>query len=116
MVIAARKAGVPRFVYCSSSSVYGASDAPDVTEDHPLVPLTLYNKYKGLCEPLLWKHRGPGFTCVTIRPATVCGYSPRTRLDLPVNILTKHAVNKRKITVLGGYQRRPTLHIQPTVQ
>jgi nucleoside-diphosphate-sugar epimerase len=116
MVIAAKKAGVSRFVYCSSSSVYGVSDAPDVTEDHPLVPLTLYNKFKGLCEPLLWKHRGPGFTCVTIRPATVCGYSTRTRLDLTVNILTNHAVNRGKITVFGGDQRRPNLHIQDMVE
>ncbi len=85
-----------RFVYCSSSSVYGVSDSPDVTEDHPLVPLTLYNKYKGMCEPLLWKHKADDFTCVVIRPATVCGYSPRTRLDLSVNILTNHAVNKRQ--------------------
>lgn len=111
MVIAARRAGVRRFVYCSSSSVYGVSDKPDVTEDHPLVPLTLYNKYKGLCEPLLFRHRGPGFTCVTIRPATICGYSPRMRLDLSVNILTNLAVNRGKITVFGGAQLRPNLHI-----
>src|SRR5215468_7890721 len=77
MVVAAKKAGVKRFVYASSSSVYGVSDKPDVTEDHPLVPLTLYNKYKGLCEPLLFKHQAPGFTCVTIRPATICGYAAR---------------------------------------
>src|SRR4030081_2161704 len=115
MVVAAKKAGIKRFVYASSSSVYGVSDAPDVTEDHPLVPLTLYNKYKGLCEPFLWQHRGPGFTCATIRPATLCGYSPRTRLDLTVNILTNHAVNKGKITVFGGDQRRPNLHIQDMV-
>jgi len=112
MVLAAKKAGVQRFVYCSSSSVYGVSDQPDVTEDHPLLPVSLYNKYKGMCEPLLWKHQGPGFTCVTIRPATVCGYSPRTRLDLSVNILTNHAVNNNKITVFGGVQLRPNLHIQ----
>lgn len=112
LVVAAKKAGVKRFVYCSSSSVYGVSDQPDVTEDHPLVPLTLYNKYKGMCEPLLWKHRAPGFECVTIRPATVCGYSPRMRLDLSVNILTNHAVNRGKITVFGGSQLRPNLHIQ----
>lgn len=112
MVVAAKKAGVKRFVYCSSSSVYGISDQPEVTEDHPLVPVSLYNKYKGMCEPLLWKHQGPGFTCVTIRPATVCGYSPRTRLDLSVNILTNHAVNNNKITVFGGTQLRPNLHIQ----
>jgi nucleoside-diphosphate-sugar epimerase len=112
MVIAAKKAGVKRFVYCSSSSVYGVSDKPEVTEDHPLVPVSLYNKYKGMCEPLLWKHQAPGFTCVAIRPATVCGYSPRTRLDLSVNILTNHAINKNKITVFGGSQLRPNLHIQ----
>jgi nucleoside-diphosphate-sugar epimerase len=112
MVIAAKRAGVKRFVYCSSSSVYGVSDAPEVTEDHPLVPLTLYNKYKGMCEPLLWKHQSPDFTCVTIRPATVCGYGSRLRLDLSVNILTNHAINNRKITVFGGSQLRPNLHIQ----
>ena len=112
MVVAAKKGGVKRFVYCSSSSVYGVSDKPEVTEDHPLVPVSLYNKYKGMCEPLLWKHQGPDFTCVTIRPATVCGYSPRTRLDLSVNILTNHAVNNNKITVFGGSQLRPNLHIQ----
>ena len=110
MVVAAKQADVKRFVYCSSSSVYGVSDAPDVTEEHPLVPLTLYNKYKGMCEPLLWKHQGPGFTCVTIRPATVCGYSPRCRLDLSVNILTNLAVNKGKITVFGGEQKRQPAH------
>lgn len=112
MVVAAKKAGVKRFIYCSSSSVYGVSDKPDVTEDHPLVPLTLYNKYKGMCEPLLFKHQSPGFVCVTIRPATVCGYSPRTRMDLSVNILTNHAVMNGKITVFGGVQLRPNLHIQ----
>ncbi len=111
MVMAAKQAGVKRFVYCSSSSVYGVSDAPDVTEEHPLLPLTLYNKFKGMCEPLLFKHQSPEFTCVTIRPATVCGYSPRTRLDLSVNILTNHAVNNNKITVFGGAQLRPNLHI-----
>lgn len=115
LVIAARQAGVKRFIYASSSSVYGVSDAPDVTEDHPLVPLTLYNKYKGLCEPLLWKHQAPSFTCVTIRPATLCGYSPRCRLDLTVNILTNHAVNRGKITVFGGTQKRPNLHIDDMV-
>ncbi len=111
MVVAAKRAGVGRFVYASSSSVYGVSDKPDVTEDHPLVPLTLYNKYKGLCEPLLFKHRAPGFTCVTLRPATICGYGPRMRLDLSVNILTNLAVNTGKITVFGGNQLRPNLHI-----
>lgn len=115
LVLAAKNAGIKRFVYCSSSSVYGVSNSPEVTEDHPLVPLTLYNKFKGMCEPLLWKHKSNGFTCVAIRPATVCGYSPRTRLDLSVNILTNHAVTKGKITVFGGDQMRPNLHIEDMV-
>ena len=112
LVIAAKQAGVRRFIYCSSSSVYGISDAPDVREDHPLVPLTLYNKYKGMCEPLLLKHQSPDFECVIIRPATVCGYAPRQRFDLTVNIMTMLAVLKREITVFGGEQRRPNLHIK----
>jgi nucleoside-diphosphate-sugar epimerase len=115
LVIAAKKAGLQRFVYCSSSSVYGVSDSPDVTEEHPLVPLTLYNKFKGMCEPILWKYKADDFTCVVVRPATICGYSPRTRLDLSVNILTNHAVNKGVITVFGGNQMRPNLHIEDMV-
>ena len=112
MVVAAKKAGVKRFVYASSSSVYGVSDKPNVTEDHPLVPLTLYNKYKGMCEPLLLKHTDDRFVGVIFRPATVCGYAPRLRLDLSVNILTNHAVTNNKITVFGGSQLRPNLHVQ----
>lgn len=112
MVVAAKKAKVKRFIYASSSSVYGVSDAPDVTEDHPLVPLTLYNKFKGLCEPLLFKHQSSDFICMTIRPATLCGYAPRQRLDLSVNILTNHAINNRKIIVYGGGQMRPNLHVR----
>lgn len=115
MVLAAKNAGIKRFIYASSSSVYGVSDKPDVTEDHPLVPLTLYNKYKGMCEPLLFKHTAPNFVGVVFRPATVCGYAPRLRLDLSVNILTNHAVTNNKITVFGGSQLRPNLHIQDYV-
>jgi nucleoside-diphosphate-sugar epimerase len=115
MVLAAKAAGIRRFIYASSSSVYGVSDAPDVTEDHPLVPLTLYNKYKGMCEPLLKKHTDDNFVGVVFRPATVCGYAPRLRLDLSVNILTNHAVTNNRITVFGGAQLRPNLHIQDYV-
>jgi nucleoside-diphosphate-sugar epimerase len=111
MVVAAKKAGISRFVYASSSSVYGVSDQPNVTEEHPLVPLTLYNKYKGMCEPILLRHADDGFTGVIFRPATVCGYAPRLRLDLSVNILTNHAVTNNKITVFGGAQLRPNLHV-----
>lgn len=112
MVRAAKEAGVKRFVYASSSSVYGVSDKPNVTEDHPLLPLTLYNKYKGLCEPILKKYADDNFTGVIFRPATVCGYAPRLRLDLSVNILTNHALTNNKITVFGGVQLRPNLHVQ----
>jgi len=112
MVKAAKAAGVKRFIYASSSSVYGVSDQPNVTEDHPLVPLTLYNKYKGMCEPLLFKYNDPTFTCVAIRLATLCGYAPRQRMDLSVNILTNHAINSKKITVFGGAQLRPNLHVK----
>ena len=112
LVISAKKAGVKRFIYASSSSVYGVSEKTNVTESHPLVPLTLYNKYKGLCEPLLFKHETEDFVCTVVRPATLCGYAPRQRLDLTVNILTNWAINRRKINVFGGNQLRPNLHIQ----
>ncbi len=112
LVIAAKENGVKRFIYASSSSVYGVSEEKNVTEDHPLVPLTLYNRYKGDCEPLLLTHQSEDFTTTVIRPATICGFSPRMRLDLSVNILTNHAYNLGKITVFGGSQMRPNLHIQ----
>jgi nucleoside-diphosphate-sugar epimerase len=112
MVRTAKEAGVKRFVYASSSSVYGVSDEPEVTEDHPLVPLTLYNKYKGLCEPILHRYSDENFVGAIFRPATVCGYAPRQRLDLSVNILTNHALTNGKIRVFGGSQLRPNLHIK----
>jgi len=112
IVVAAKEAGVRRFVFASSSSVYGVSDQPNVTEEHPLLPVSLYNKYKGMCEPLLFKHTDDNFIGVVYRPATVCGYGPRQRLDVSVNILTNHAINNKKITVFGGEQMRPNLHIQ----
>lgn len=112
MVLAAKDNGIKRFIYASSSSVYGVSEEKNVTEEHPLVPLTLYNKYKGMCEPILKKYIDSDFTGVIFRPATICGYAPRQRLDLSVNILTNLAINKRKITVFGGAQMRPNLHIQ----
>jgi nucleoside-diphosphate-sugar epimerase len=115
MVKACKKAGVKRFIYASSSSVYGVSDSPNVTEEHPLLPVSLYNKYKGECEPMLWEEISNNFVGVTIRPATLCGYAPRQRLDLSVNILTNHAYNNGKIKVFGGAQKRPNLHIQDMV-
>jgi nucleoside-diphosphate-sugar epimerase len=111
-VAISKQSGVRRFIYASTSSVYGVSDQENVTEDHPLVPLTDYNKYKGLCEPILLRYQSDDFTTVVIRPATICGYSPRLRLDLTVNILTNHAVSNRRITIFGGAQKRPNLHIE----
>ena len=112
MVITAKNNGIKRFIYASTSSVYGVSDKKDVTEDHPLVPLTLYNKFKGMCEPYLFKHTDDNFEGVIFRPATVCGYAPRLRLDLSVNILTHHAYFNKKIRVFGGKQLRPNLNIK----
>ena len=115
LVKISKESGVKQFIYASTSSVYGVSDSPIVTEDHPLLPITDYNKYKQLCEPILLKEESDSFTTVIIRPATVCGYSPRQRLDLSLNILTNHAVNLGKITVFGGEQTRPNIHINDVV-
>jgi nucleoside-diphosphate-sugar epimerase len=114
-VQASRERGVQRFIFASSSSVYGISDAPRVTEDHPLEPVSLYNRYKGMCEEILFRHQTDAFTTVAVRPATICGTSPRQRLDLTVNILTTHAVERGEITVFGGEQQRPNLHIDDMV-
>lgn len=112
LVNVAKDTGVKRFIYASSSSVYGIKETENVTEDLPLMPLTDYSRYKALCEEILLSKREPGFTTLVIRPATVCGYSPRQRLDLVVNILANHAVNNHKITVFGGEQKRPNIHIE----
>ncbi len=112
IVQAAKRAGVSRFIYASSSSVYGIKEGVDVTEDLSLEPLTDYSKFKVMCEKELEAERAPGFHTTIIRPATVCGYSPRQRLDVIVNILTNHAVNNRKIKVFGGPQLRPNIHIR----
>jgi nucleoside-diphosphate-sugar epimerase len=111
LVKSCKDAGVRRFIYASSSSVYGIKQDMDVTEDLPLEPLTDYSKYKALCEEVLEAEREPGFVAVTLRPATVCGYAPRLRLDLTVNILTSLAINKGQITVFGGDQLRPNIHV-----
>ena len=112
MVKAAKLSKIKRFIYASTSSVYGISDAKDIKEDHPFKPLTLYNKFKGLCEPILFKYSDKNFETVIFRPATLCGYSPRQRFDLSVNVLTAHAIVNNKILVFGGSQLRPNLHIQ----
>ncbi len=112
MVRLAKKHRVKRFVYASSSSVYGIKDDPEVTEDLALEPLTDYSKFKALCEQILLEEATDDFTSLVLRPATVCGYSPRLRLDLTVNILTNFAFNKGEIQVFGGAQKRPNIHIQ----
>jgi nucleoside-diphosphate-sugar epimerase len=112
LVNLSREAGVRRFIFASSSSVYGISNSPDVTEDHPLKPLTDYSRFKADCEPILLEQQSPDFTTLVLRPATLCGYSPRQRLDLTVNILTNHAVCNRRITVFGGSQLRPNFHVE----
>jgi nucleoside-diphosphate-sugar epimerase len=105
----ARRSGVKRFINASSSSVFGIKDVPDVTEQLEPEPLTFYSKYKALSEWLVIAASGPEFCTVNIRPATICGYSPRQRFDLTVNKLTADAVQKRVITVHGGEQRRPNV-------
>jgi len=112
LVDISKASGVRRFIYASSSSVYGVKPGQDVTEELSLEPLTDYSKYKAMCEEVLQAKREPGFTTLTLRPATVCGYSPRLRLDLAVNIMAAHAHHNRLIKVFGGGQMRPNLHIQ----
>ncbi len=112
LVKASKDAGIKRFVYASSSSVYGIKKDSNVTEELALEPLTDYSKYKAMCEEVLEEEREPGFVAVTLRPATICGYAPRLRLDLTVNILTSHAINNGRITVFGGEQLRPNLHVE----
>ena len=111
LVKVSRDNNVNRFVYASSSSVYGIKKEKNVTEDMKLQPLTEYSKFKGECEKILNNYKSEDFVVTTLRPSTVCGYSKRQRLDLVVNILTNHAFHNRKITVFGGDQLRPNIHI-----
>jgi nucleoside-diphosphate-sugar epimerase len=116
LVRISKAAGVKRFIYASSSSVYGVKDEPNVTEDMTLEPLTDYSRFKADCEKILAEYQSPDFTTVTIRPATVCGYSRRQRLDVVVNILSNLAYHNRKISVFGGKQLRPNIHISDMVE
>lgn len=112
LVKIAKAAKVERFIFASSSSVYGIKEELEVTEDLPLKPLTDYSLYKAMCEEILLKEQTKDFNVLILRPATVCGFSPRLRLDLTVNILTNHAVNTGTIKVYGGEQQRPNIHIE----
>jgi nucleoside-diphosphate-sugar epimerase len=104
--------GIKRFIYASSSSVYGVKLEKDVDENSSLEPLTDYSKYKALCEDILFKYNNKDFTCCVVRPATVCGHSKRQRLDLVVNILTNLAYNTREVSIYGGEQLRPNINIK----
>ena len=115
LVQLSRNSGVKRFIYASSSSVYGVKKESKVTEELSLEPLTDYSKFKAECEVILQRYSDDSFTTVTLRPATVCGYSPRQRLDVVVNILTNLAYHKRMMTVFGGDQLRPNIHISDMV-
>jgi len=112
LVEMSKKNGVKRFIYASSSSVYGVKQEKDVNESMSLEPLTDYSKYKVECEKILQNYKSENFTPITLRPATVCGYSTRQRLDVVVNILTNLAYHKRQISVFGGSQLRPNIHIK----
>ncbi|SCA63937.1 hypothetical protein SCG7109_BR_00020 [Chlamydiales bacterium SCGC AG-110-M15] len=110
------RSGVKRFIYASSSSVYGIKKEQNVSEDLKLEPLTDYSKYKALCEEVLLNKRRPGFSTFIVRPATVCGYAPRLRLDVVVNIFTNHAYHKRCVNIYGGDQLRPNIHVDDMVE
>jgi len=107
----AKRLGIKRFIYASSGSVYGVSDEPQVTEDLELFPLSEYNKTKMCAERIMLSY-SDDMVVQIVRPATVCGFSPRMRLDVSVNMLTMQALQNGKITVFGGDQTRPNIHIQ----
>lgn len=109
------KDGVPQFVFASSGSVYGVKEEPEVTEDLDLVPISDYNKTKMISERVLLSYSDKILVNI-VRPATVCGYSPRMRLDLSVNMLTMQALANKKITVFGGDQTRPNIHLRDMIR
>ena len=108
------KAGVKKFIYASSGSVYGVKSEMKVTEDLDLVPISVYNKTKMICERLLLSYRDK-IDVYIVRPATVCGLSPRMRFDVSVNLLTLQALKNKKITIMGGSQTRPNIHINDMI-
>ena len=112
LVQISKNLGVKKFIYASSSSVYGVKQEENVTEDLTCEPLTDYSKYKVMCEDAALNSISEKVCLIVLRPATVCGYSPRQRLDLVVNILTNLAYHNREITIFGGDQLRPNIHIQ----
>jgi nucleoside-diphosphate-sugar epimerase len=116
MVKISKEEKIKRFIYASSSSVYGIKDIQNVHEEIDLEPITDYSKFKAKCEKILNDYNDENFSGVTIRPATVCGYSKRQRLDVIVNILTNVGFHNREISVFGGEQLRPNIHIKDMVR
>jgi nucleoside-diphosphate-sugar epimerase len=114
LVDRAARQGVRQFIFASSASVYGLKSEPQVTEDLELFPLSEYNKTKMVAERVALSYADRLVTTI-IRPATVCGYSPRMRLDVVVNMLTMQALTRGSVTVLGGEQTRPNIHIDDLV-
>ena len=110
-----KESGISRFIYASSSSVYGIKEDMNVTENVKLEPITDYSKFKAQCEEICLKYSSKDFITTIIRPATVCGFSKRQRFDLVVNILTNLGVNTGQITVFGGKQLRPNIHINDMI-
>ena len=110
------KKNIKRFIYASSSSVYGLSESHNVNEEHPMKPLTDYSKFKVECEKILEKYKNSNLIWTVIRPATVCGYSTRQRFDVVVNLLTNLAINKGEINVFGGDQLRPNVNINDMIK
>ena len=107
----AKDEGVRKFIYASSVAIYGSSDKP-ATEKHPIKPTSIYGKHKAECEELLWKAHSKDFACIATRSASVCGYSPRMRLDLTINRMVHDAYRKGVITVEGGNQIRSHVHMR----
>jgi len=112
LIESARRWGVERFIFASSASVYGVTEEPAVHEELPTHPITLYAQSKVEGEHILEEFSDSSFETVVVRSATVCGYSPRLRLDLTVNIFACQAICDRVIKVFGGSQRRPNIHLE----
>lgn len=112
LVEISKKSNIKKFIFASSSSVYGIKEEKDVHEKMSLEPLTDYSRFKAECEKILLRYKSNDFFPIIIRPATVCGYSPRQRLDVVVNILTNLAYHNREIKIFGGSQLRPNIHIK----
>ncbi|MGI8685668.1 MAG: NAD-dependent epimerase/dehydratase family protein [Acidimicrobiales bacterium] len=109
----AKEAGVKRFIFDSSCSIYGAGKEKIVNETSPMAPVSLYARTKIDAEAELAKMNDDSFAVITLRNATAYGLSPRMRFDLVINIMTLFAYQNRKIHVLGGgKQWRPLVHVR----